>query len=1017
MMSFLSVNELLDARARDDGDVEIINDPDSNFNYRRYTYKSLLGIASGLAADYEQRGIVPVDDANVIGILSKSGFHYIVNVLALLRLGWCVLYLSPNNSSAALAHLINITKASRLLIQPSFSKAAEDANLLLEADRLPTVAVALIEEKEKWEVCAYYQPKYSPQQESKRAAFIIHSSGSTGFPKPITISHSASTYNFAQNFDKTGIVTLPLYHAHGHCTFFRALHSKKRLCMYPSSLPLTCENLLHVIGDVQPQAFYAVPFVIKLLAERDSGIQALASMDLVTFGGAPCPDELGDILVNKGVNLVGHYGMTEVGQIMTSARDYEKDKGWNWVRLPKHAQPYVRWQNQGDGVLELVVLDGWPSKVLTNNADGSYSSKDLFICHPTIPQAFKCIGRLDDIITMVTGEKTNPIATELRLRESPLISEAIMFGIGKAACGVLILPSYVENRALSSLSESELVDMIFPEVQRVNRYIESHAQISRDMVRVLSPDAILPRADKGSILRPAVCRMFAKLIEDTYIAAESSSGFKAKISQSDLRVYLKQLILEVMSNPSQARSLQFDDDLFAFGVDSLQSARIRNAIQKHVELGGTLLGQNMIYENPSIDRMAAFIHGLGNGMTIDDQDEEEKMFDLVNKYSTFPKSRAVEHELEPSQHSPKLHHIILTGATGSLGAHILTQLLQRPSVQKVYCLCRAKDDREAMQRVQNSLSTRKLVIDEVRVVVLSSSLGHSQLGLTPQRYEFLAKNATMVIHNAWAVNFNISTESFEADHIRGVHNLLRLCLKTGAEFFFSSSISATVGLASPNVYEQNYESPSAAQGMGYARSKWVAERIVNNYSQATGLRAGVLRIGQLVGDSRNGIWNQTEAISLIIKSAETTGCLPVLDESPNWLPVDLAAKIICDLTFSSPQPVEGNPMWHVVSPHTSTSWKQILGYLAQSGLKFKEVDQWTWLVRLSASEPDPIRNPSIKLLGFYQNKYGAKEPRVSKIYGTQRVQQDSKTFRQIAAIDGSLVGKFVSAWKEVGFLS
>ena len=66
--------------------------------------------------------------------------------------------------------------------------------------------------------------------------------------------------------------------------------------------------------------------------------------------------------------------------------------------------------------------------------------------------------------------------------------------------------------------------------------------------------------------------------------------------------------------------------------------------------------------------------------------------------------------------------------------------------------------------------------------------------------------------------------------------------------------------------------------MGYARSKLVTETIIKFAVEQTGLTAKVLRIGQIVGDTQKGIWNSTEAISLMIQSATIMGALPALDE-------------------------------------------------------------------------------------------------------------------------------------------
>ena len=55
---------------------------------------------------------------------------------------------------------------------------------------------------------------------------------------------------------------------------------------------------------------YAVPYVLKLLAETDEGIECLAGFEAVSYAGAAVPDDLGDRLVERGVNLVSFYGTT-----------------------------------------------------------------------------------------------------------------------------------------------------------------------------------------------------------------------------------------------------------------------------------------------------------------------------------------------------------------------------------------------------------------------------------------------------------------------------------------------------------------------------------------------------------------------------------------------------------------------------------------------------------------------------------------------------------------------------------
>lgn len=72
-------------------------------------------------------------------------------------------------------------------------------------------------------------------------------------------------------------------------------------------MPLTCENLTSAIKQARPAVLNAVPYVLKLLGEEASGIEALKTCGQVISAGSGCPTELGDRLVDHGVNLASYF--------------------------------------------------------------------------------------------------------------------------------------------------------------------------------------------------------------------------------------------------------------------------------------------------------------------------------------------------------------------------------------------------------------------------------------------------------------------------------------------------------------------------------------------------------------------------------------------------------------------------------------------------------------------------------------------------------------------------------------
>jgi thioester reductase-like protein len=205
-------------------------------------------------------------------------------------------------------------------------------------------------------------------------------------------------------------------------------------------------------------------------------------------------------------------------------------------------------------------------------------------------------------------------------------------------------------------------------------------------------------------------------------------------------------------------------------------------------------------------------------------------------------------------------------------------------ITNVYCLVRAASPEAAHNRVVSTLKAKRVeLVNPQKLICLPADLSQADLGIDSLVLSSLQERLTMVIHCAWAVNFNLGVQSFEKHHIRGAHNLMNFCLSTStpkpAAFYFCSSESAAAGTPLPATIQETYiKDLSHAQGMGYARSKLVTENIIKAAEDHTEMRAKVLRVGQIVGDSVTGLWNTTEAIPLMLRSAKTLGALPELDE-------------------------------------------------------------------------------------------------------------------------------------------
>lgn len=200
--------------------------------------------------------------------------------------------------------------------------------------------------------------------------------------------------------------------------------------------------------------------------------------------------------------------------------------------------------------------------------------------HPEIEDAWKFVGRLDDTLVMVNGEKTSPVSIESTLRGTcNSISDAVVFGGGRSQIGALIIlsPSVDE-----SLSPSALFHLIKPAIDLANSAAPSHSQLSEEMIVFFPSTTVIPRADKGSFLRPKVYAQFKDVIDGVYrrLEGEDEEGGaekKAVGSVEEVETYLKAVVAKIAG---REECLAKETDLFEFGLDSLEAGRIRNQLQR-----------------------------------------------------------------------------------------------------------------------------------------------------------------------------------------------------------------------------------------------------------------------------------------------------------------------------------------------------------------------------------------------------------------------------------------------------
>lgn len=717
----------------------------------------------------------------------------------------------------------------------------------------------------------------------------------------------------------------------------------------------------------------------------------------------------------------------------------EDDPYWSYLRFFENTRPFTWMKPIGDALYESVYLAGHPG-LNTSNSDeppGSYHSRDVFTPHPTIPDRWKYVTRIDDRVMLVNGEKVLPFPIEGAIGQDPLVHEAVVVGVGKAVPGLLVFRA--EER--EDLSDKEYLNAIWPSVEDANSRAEQFSQISRDMIAILSHSSPCPRTDKGSMIRAQVYKQYAELIENMYSEAEQDAEGTLRLDISGTESHLLKLCQEELGLVVSKTDAEF----FAEGMDSLKAIHLRRLILRDFWMPDSkAIGQNIVFETGTVSSLAEHICAIQSGRQMTQKDEVSVMSELIDKYSSFDPHI-------PSFEPKSERGAILTGATGSLGVHTLLRLLDDSSITKVYCLTRRDKPKKAIMDTLAQKGHRNVPESQAqKIVALNSALDKPDLGIEPDVLKQMQASVFLIIHTAWPVNFNFPISSFES-HIKGLHNLLQFSLSvtlpSPAITLFCSSVSTAFGGASPDeVPETPLPDLHSALEQGYGRSKLVGEHLVSNAVRRAGARAYSLRIGQISGHSTKGLWNDSEAVPLMIRSALTLKALPELDTTCSWFPVDkladtvveIAEKCSNDTPPSSPGSVansnsaesnsskattsadhDDNTIYNLTNPYTFP-WTTLLTTLQQRGFEFDAVPFNVWLQKLRDSESrgEEQTNPAVKLTDHYNTMYtqssSGAQPVEQKKFRTEKAERDSATLREgrFRIIEDGILRCYARDWLE-----
>ncbi|KAI0124996.1 hypothetical protein BJ170DRAFT_673048 [Xylariales sp. AK1849] len=375
--------------------------------------------------------------------------------------------------------------------------------------------------------------------------------------------------------------------------------------------------------------------------------------------------------------------------------------------------------------------------------------------------------------------------------------------------------------------------------------------------------------------------------------------------------------------------------------------------------------------------------------------------------------------------------VLVTGATGSLGAHVVQQFVEHPDVTTVVCINRP-NSMPVDRRQADAFSSRGIELSHIsraKLRVLEADTSKPQLGLPPQEYKWLVENGTHVVHNAWPMSGTRPIKSFEPQ-LQAMRNILDLARSMATRdcdpsrrvsigFQFVSSIGVVGYAGKERVLEQRVSMEAVLPG-GYTEAKWACERMLDEtlhrYPQL--FRPMVVRPGQIAGSTRSGFWNPVEHFAFLVKSAQTLRAWPDFEGTLMWLPVDRCAQVMVDLLkIGDGAPPNASPVYHIDNP-VGQPWKAMSSVLAAAldipSDRIIPFSTWIKRVRRSPLLPE-TGNPAARLVDFLEYHF----ERMScggLILDTQKAREHSETMKKEGPVSAEVAQLYVAAWKKMGFL-